>query len=313
MRNLGRALTLALVIALGAGCSSSHTSALAPSRSTIPDLASSTTSTTTAPVTPKQAATALASRMVGQAVLPPGSTGSDVPLPSLLRGPFQTPSGGNVVPANRVWTVDAAPSAVVAFLKTHKPPGFEENGVGSSSSPAGQAQYVIERLHVLPPNVSNAGLEIGVGAGAPGTSLVNVVGVVQWTPLRPANELVPAADHVVIVSVVQIYQPAKPVVGRVVVSDPVKVAQITRRFDGLRVAPPGQVFHCVAVRTNAVAYRIAFATTAAATPDLIATDAICSSIEVTAGGHRSASLSDFDGAFGLAIAHALGQSTLKFQ
>jgi len=313
MRNRRTVLILALVIAFGAACSSAKTSAPRPFPSTPPDRASTTTSTTVPAVSPKQAATALAGRMVGEVVLPPGATPSNAPLPSLLRGPFQTPAGGNLVQANRVWTVDASPATVIAFLKTHAPPGFEENAIGSTGSPAGSMQYVVEQLHVRPANVGNAGLEIGVAPGRAGTSIVNVVGVVQWTALRTADEHVPAADHVVIVSVFQEFQPGEPVLRRVVVSDPAKVAEITRAFDGLPVTPPGPVANCVALRSHTTAYRIAFATSPTAPPDLVATDAICNPIRVTVGGHPSANLSDANGAFGLAVAHALGMPKLKFQ
>ena len=52
--------------------------------------------------------------------------------------------------------------------------------------------------------------------------------VVGWTETRPADEYVPADDAVVIVSVIRVFQPGKPVARRVVVTDPAKVAEIAR-------------------------------------------------------------------------------------
>ena len=272
-----------------------------------------TTSTTAPAVTPRQAALALARRMVAEAVLPPGAAPSNAALPPRLRAPYQTPAGGNIVGAHRVWTVNDDPSAVVAFLKAHVSSGFLESGVGTSSSPTERAQDVVEQLRTLPPNVSAAGLEIGVEAGAGGTSLVNVYGGVQWTPPRPADEYVPAADGVVTVSVIRAFQPGKPVVRRVVVTDPANVAQIEHGFDALRVAPTGMVSSCYALTNKAVSYRIAFAASSTATPDLVATAAACSPLVVTVDGLPRPALSIVPGAFALAVAHAIGKTELNFQ
>ena len=65
--------------------------------------------------------------------------------------------------------------------------------------------------------------------------------------------------------------------------------------------------------SNAVSYRIAFATSPTAKPDLIATAAACSTTVVTVGGHAKPALSASLGAFGLAVARALGKTSLDFE
>jgi hypothetical protein len=251
--------------------------------------------------------------MVAEAVLPPGAAPSNAPLPQLLRGPWESPAGGNIVGANREWTVAEDPSAVLAFLKTHVPRGFAASGTGSSGAPTEQVQFVVEALKSFPPNVSEAGLEIGVGAGLAGTSLVNVYGGVQWTEPRPADEFVRAADDVVVVSVIRAFQPGKPVARRVVVTDPAKVADIAHAFDALPVAPPGWVSGCYMLTSKTVSYRIAFATSSTARPDLVASAAPCSPLIVTVGGHPRPALTASYGAFGLAVAHGVGKTALTFQ
>ena len=175
-----------------------------------------------------------------------------------------------------------------AFLKTHAPAGFAESAVGSSSSPTEHAQDVIQQLRIVPENVSEAGLEIGVEADPAGGSLVNVYGGVQWTEPRPADEFVPAHDHAVVISVIRVFQPGKPIARRVVVTDPAKVSAIAQTFDVLSVAPPGLVFNCYMLSSSAVSYRIAFATSSTAKPDLVATAAPCSVTVVTVDGQREA-------------------------
>jgi hypothetical protein len=264
-------------------------------------------------VSPKAAAAALADRFVGAAILPPGAQPWKAPVPKLLRGPWQTTGSVNLVVANRVWSVREEPSAVIAYLRSHTPGAFTGSGVGTLSNPRSRVQYVVDVPKVLPLNVSAQALEIGVTSGGAASSLVNVVGGAQWTAPKPGTEQVPDGDRVAVISVFRPFEPGKPVVRRVVVTDAARVAALTRDFDQLRVAPPGQVVHCTLLTNRTVAYRVAFATAEHSAPDLIVTDAICSPIAVTVSGSRSADLSDADGAFGLAVAHALGQSALSFR
>jgi len=221
--------------------------------------------------------------------------------------------GGNIVGANQEWTIAGNPTSLIAFLKNHVPRGFVASGVSTSSSPTARAQYVIEQLRAVPPNVSEAGLEIGVEAGIAGSSFVYVYGGAQWTEPRPADEYVPVADRVVIVSVIRAFQPGKPVVRRVVVTDHEEVAQMAHAFDLLRVSPSPWVSNCYALTSNAVSYRIAFAPSTTAAPDVVATAAACSPLEVTVGGRPRPALSANYGTFGLAVARAIGETELKFQ
>jgi hypothetical protein len=310
---LGRVVGATVLVAvLAAGCTSSHAAADASSRSNISSATSASTPTTPT-VSPKAAAVALAHRLVGAAILPSGARPSRAQLPPLLRGPWQTTGPVNLVVANRAWTVREDPSAVIAYLRSHAPRAFAASGVGSTSNPTSRVQYVIDVPKVLPVNISAQALEIGVADGGAGSSLVNVVGGAQWTAPKPRDERVPDDDRVATISVFRPFEPGKPVVRRAVVTDAAPVATLMRGFDQLRVAPPGQVVNCVMLTEKTVAYRVAFATGEDAAPDLVVTDAICSPIAVTVNGRPSADLSDPNGAFGSAVAHALGQSTLSFR
>ena len=177
--------------------------------------------------------------MVTEAVLPPGAR----PLashrcPPLLRDRSRAPRLATSWGRTGEWTVAQDPSAVVAFLKTHVPSGFVASGVSTSSSPTERAQYVIDQLRAFAPNVSDAGLEIGVARRNLARTTVRADAVVGWTEPRPADEYVPAADSVVIVSVIRVFQPGKPVVRRVVVTDPAAVAQIARAFGDAAASHP---------------------------------------------------------------------------
>ena len=110
----------------------------------------------------------------------------------------------------------------------------------------------------------------------------------QWTALRPADEQVRRTDDVAIVSVIRMFQPGKPVIRRVVITDASRVAPLVGAFNGLKVEPPGVAMNCFLLTNKAVAYRVAFTTSPAARADVVATLAPCSPVVVTVHGHRRA-------------------------
>ena len=213
--------------------------------------------------------------------------------------------------ANQPWSVPESSDAVVEFLKDNVPAGFRQDGTGSNGSRTGQASDLIDTPTAPVPNISSAMLEIRVAASGAGASIVNVVAVVEWTPLRPANEHVGSGDVVVTIDVLRAFAPGKPVVRQVVVADRASVATIVNAFNALAVAPVGSWSSCFALTAKTVDYRVSFAASATATPDVVATIAPCSAVIVTVGRKPSTPLDV--GAFGPAVAHALGQSELTFE
>jgi len=316
----GTGLAVALAGATIVSCSSSHhtttsgeSTTTGTASTTTPKEASTTPPTTPGP-TPKEAATALGQRMLARAVLPTGARPSTSAAPSVLRGPCELVPGKFVL-AHRVWTVPDDSDAVYQWLQAHPPSGFQSTGTCSSVKDPGvvQSRTVIDGLLIDQENISEAELQFGIAKNGAGGTTVRADAVVGWTERRAGDEYVPAADRVVIVSVIRAFQPGKPVVRRVVVTDHAKVAQIERAFDALRVSPSPWVSGCYMLTSNAVSYRIAFASSPTAAPDVVATAAACSPLNVTVGGRPRPALSGNSGAFGLAVAHAIGQTTLNFQ
>ncbi len=306
----------ALAVGMLAACGSASRQAAPPSATT-PRSSASTTTTVRAPAkvdppqpSPQDAAVALANRLADEAILPPGAVRTSAPLPRELRGPWEVPAGVNLVGAKRVWFVAMDPDAVVAFLKTHAPGGLVVGGVGTFSSRTTRVMDVTDSLAKLPPNIALAGLEIGVEAHGAG-SLVNVIGGAQWTQVRPADEHVGDRDDVVVVSLFPL-QGGGPAVQRVVVTG-AKEAAIALAFNAQKVSPTGDAAGgCFALGVNAVTYRVAFAVSATATPDIVATIAPCTPVTVTVGGRRSVSLAWGSGNLDAAVAHALGERYLSF-
>ena len=150
-------------------------------------------------------------------------------------------------------------------------------------------------------NLDDAELELGVVNGAGGMATIRVDGLVVWTAPRPAAEIVLAKDHVVIVAAMHF---DGSVARRVVVTEPSRVRELARIFNALRVAPPGAVRNCYNIGPSALKYRVAFAASSTARPDVVATIAACSDLAVVLNGKPSASLQV--SGFADAVAHAIG-------
>jgi len=293
---------LAVVPAAGCGASSS-----APR-------ATQTTTTTRRAVpvavpSPRAAAIALSHRLLGEAVLPVGARRTDAHLPKLMRGAWVQPAGRNVVGTSQAFVVSASPDALLAFVERHAPRGLVGAGKGSLSSRTERVDFVTDKLVLVPANITEAGVEIGVEPQGDG-SLVNVIAGAQWTPVRPSAELAGASDPVVSIRVLEFDQPGVPAIRRVVETG-ASADALTRAFNALRVAPVGAVGGCPAIGPGSISYEISFAPSAGARAAIRADRGPCGPVAVRVGGGRGLSL-DTSRAFDAAIAHALGLSKLAF-
>lgn len=294
-------LGLALAGGMLVSCSSSHHAAN-PRAST-----TTTASTTTITTTPKDAAVALSRRLLENIALPPSAQPSDAPLPERMRAPSSMPAIGNLVQSHRVWAVPGEPHVIAKFLAAHRPDGLTPSGIGHSSSPTSRVWLVDNQIPGPPLNVSYEDLQMAVGDGGAGTVLIRADAVVGWTETRPADEIARERDRVVTVTVVHTFQPGSPAGKRVVTSDPKLVRPIARAFNRLRVAPPYEAHGCPAMGTRTVSYRVAFSTTAAAVPDVVATIGKCGGPDVTVRGDRAPSLVGLTAPeFSNAVARVLG-------
>ena len=311
---------LGLLVVLGAGCGSAEpaaTSTPATVHHSRPAQSPRTTARALRRVeppkpTPRDAAIALSKIMAAAVVLPPGSVPSGEALPPELRGPWLVPAGGHLVSTRRAWSVPMDPDALVAFLKANTPPGLIQSGFSRILARPNNVLLVVEQLGAQPAHVAIAGIEIAVEAHG-GGSLVNVSAGAQWAVLRPAAEIVGARDRVVVISEILYPHPLTGHAPRRVVVTGAKEAAIVRAFDAQNVSPTGDAAGgCFALGANAVSYRVAFAASVNARPDVVALIAPCTPVTVTVGGRKSVSLAWGSGEFDPAVAHALGERYLNF-
>jgi hypothetical protein len=284
-RYVGAAVVL---VVLAAGCASGHESAhkLGPETS-------APAAKTLVSVTPKQEAIALGARMLDQTLLPPGANRSSGREPAAFGGLLGIPDIGNVVTAHRVFTVGDTPHATWQWFEAHVPRGFSRNGGSAGTELGAQLFGVDDELSAFPPNVSLATLVIRVTGNISGHTVVRVDAAVGWTAPRPADERVSGRDRVAIVTTIHVYEPGKPIGKRVVATTARLVQPIVDTFNRLAVEPPPGKFGlggCGFIGNDAVEYRVAFASSPTASPDVVATIPPCGAIGVSVDGHAAPAL-----------------------
>ena len=188
---------------------------------------------------PPTAAVALANRLLDDTVLPPGAkpyTGHSGSVSHwLVSDPAGTPGLVNLVQAHRFWMMRSTAEDVAGFAQKHRPHGFTGYGFGSagtSGSHTDRALFTTDELAVLPPNISDAQLDVSVADAGPATVVIRVDALVAWTQPRPQTEYARARDRVVILTVTHVDE-SKPRPGKRVVSTrAVLVEPIVQSFDG---------------------------------------------------------------------------------
>jgi hypothetical protein len=140
---------------------------------------------------------------------------------------FGTPAPlGEHVDAHRVWWVRRSFGAVLAFIRTHDPPGFRSEGATYGTDyrirtlARGRIRYLDETVEALRD-----------------ATVVRVDAKVVWVYPRSRRERVPARTSRIVVTT-----PASSTS----VTDPAKVARIVRWFGALPVAQAGNVVVCPA-------------------------------------------------------------------
>ena len=168
--------------------------------------------------------------------------------------------------------------------------------------------YVTDnRLTVLPIDIGNAELDVSVSDAGAGNVVIRVDSIVAWTKPRPRAEFASDQDRVVILTVIHLDKRRHG--KRVVATKPSLVQPLLWSFNQLRLSAPLPWYECPPGAR--LTYRVAFARSPAAPPDVVATMGLCSGLDATAGKHVLPAL-DPSAAFVTEIAHLLGASELHY-
>jgi len=215
---------------------------------------------------------------------------------------------GNLLYAHRDFTIDQTPYDLWHWFQANIPRGFRSGGDSSGTVALQQTFGVDDDLEILPLNISYAELSVRIAGPKPGPAYVRLDAKVAWTQPRPAGEYVPARDRVLIASTIPAYEPGKPVGKHVIVTDPQVMGPIVKAFNDTRLeaAPDPLGFReCGYVGENAVIYRLEFASSPTAKPDIVATLS-CYVIGVTVNGHAAPTLENLPDATWTQIRKVLG-------
>jgi hypothetical protein len=209
----------------------------------------------------RRAAISEADLLLRSVVLPAGS--STVTLSSsgaarLLAQPSERLFLAAQVDRDAFWRSDATPSAVIASVRAHLPPGAKQLGGGSGGGE-------IFTSYGLPEIDRNAlGLrQVVVEAVrlATGTTAVRVDGEVQYLAPRPVDERIPPDARLLQITVTN---NSREPLSSGTVTNPARVGQIANLVDDLPFGGnwSGVAFSCAGVSTNESVARFAFRATA---------------------------------------------------
>jgi hypothetical protein len=243
-------------------------------------------------------AVAAAERVLGEVVLPAGSTEvTKVPTSSgLASQPFLRLLFAAQIDRHAFWTPDASPSAVIASVTAHLSPGAKPDGSGHGGSER-FAAFTLPRIE--PAVLAVRQLVIEAISLPNGTTAVRADGEVQYIAPRPRSEQVPRAARVLKITMTD--NSPKPLLS-LTVTNRARIRQIARLVNALPFAGnwQGIAFSCPASSASATTDTFVFraasdgpalarVTESAATPS---TSQGCLSTTLTIRGHRQPELMD---------------------
>jgi hypothetical protein len=261
----------------------------------------------TTPTTPEQTAHAVARTMLDAVTVPRDAQPYQGPLPAILDSPSAgVPAVRNLVNDYRTWSVPVPSKTLRSFVFTTPRQGFDgaANASGYSVRSGDRAWIGMAGYSKLPLNVALAQLDIGVADNGRGGSVIRADALVSWTPPKTRAELVPAEDHVALVTVMAADSPPN-VVRRVFVSDPERFGLIAAAFDRLRLAPLISFGECGLLNVQVpglgfygrgtMIMKVEFGRDRKSKPNLLVWTPTCHGIGVRANGRAQPTLSgDFE-------------------
>lgn len=146
-------------------------------------------------------------------------------------------SSPNVVEQSEFWRVPGDPWDVFSWLKKHPPAGTYVGGTGGGGNRDGMQVWNVSFARAgIREVMDSRELSVTLAKATGGGTAVRADGVAIWIVPRPASEQVPTGATTVQVSVRGMQ--AKPVT-RFSVSDPARIATVTRLLNRLPLVQPG--------------------------------------------------------------------------
>jgi hypothetical protein len=258
-RPSGRISPTARVLALSgavaslalAGCAA----APASSPAVTPGTASLAATTGTAPAdpasvtTPAQRAQAAAAVMLKAFAAPPGAQElPSSPVPSSVLSRSQQaprPLDNDVVTKTSWWLAPGDPRQLLAWTAAHLPAQYQRFDTGTVGPGIWSDDFNLPAVAGL---FDTRSLAVSVTSAGHGQTAIRVDALVDWIPVRPAGDTVPAtARAATLVETADKFGfsgAPTTVIHHSTLTDPAKVAALARYLNGLPVNPPGGAGSC---------------------------------------------------------------------
>ena len=204
------------------------------------------------PGTPQQRAVADADLML-KAFASPASArevaSSPVPSSPMSRSPgTPTPTDNDVVTETSWWLAPGDPQQVLAWEAAHIPTLYHLSGWGTSATGIWVDVFSIP---AVPGLFDERELAVSTTAAGHGQTAIRVDALVDWIPVRPPGDTVPATARVATLAETRWGFGGTPprqtttVIATATVTDPAQVAALAAYLNGLPVDPPGGVSSCL--------------------------------------------------------------------
>jgi len=238
----GGAAAIALV-----GCAS------APARGPAPGTTALTVAASPVPTagTPQQRAAADAALMLKAFAPPAGAREvATSPVPSSPLSTSQqavAPMDNDVVTRTSWWLAPGAPQQVLAWEEAHIPPLYHRFGWGTTGTGIWSDDFSIP---AVPGLFDQRDMAVSTTSAGKGEVAIRVDALVDWIPVRPAGDTIPAAARVATVVETKgafgetSHGRPEPVLGKATVTDRTQVAAVAAYLNGLAVDAPDGVSSC---------------------------------------------------------------------
>jgi hypothetical protein len=139
-------------------------------------------------VRPPRSAKAFARKVLGEAVVPPGSVRTAISPRSILAAPVATPAVKGLTDIYHAYKVARPESIVLAYEKTHLPRGARLAGIGRNCRGTAVFHFILLSVPVAGSHEYSATLAIGIAPSGAHSSLLRVDAQVVWVASRPTLE-----------------------------------------------------------------------------------------------------------------------------
>jgi hypothetical protein len=250
-------------------------------------------------------AVAFGRQLLSELALPPGTGQAHVSsVPQELRDAWH-PSAGSA-DLGRMFLARQPMGAVYAFLLAHVPDGLRVFATGQGRGPRGITSQEVDFVPAdLPPGIESAYLDVPLGPGSAGTSLIGAYVHVTWFPGRSTAERFSAGSFNKVIVSALVYNPKLHRVTRTFTS-PALIARLIGFLNGLHAAPAG-VKSCPA---ETVSYELTFVS--GRVPAVVVSPDGCSAIGVTVAGRTQPALWDQSNVLASMADQLLGLSTTGY-